>query len=75
MTNSPENFERWQGQVDARLTELERRAELSPLLSEAITAIRVDIATLKAQIRFWSAIGGTGMAGVASLLVALILKG
>lgn len=73
--NDPDSIERWQGQIDARLSEVEKKTDTFLLLTEAITGLRVEIATLRAQMKFWSAMGGAGMTGVVSLLVALLIKG
>lgn len=67
--------DRWQGQIEARLNEVERRTDHFSALYEAITALRVEVATLRAQVRFWSAIGSSGMVGMISLVVALLIKG
>jgi len=66
---------RWQGRIETRVAEVEKRTDALGELNQTISLLRVDIATLRTQLRFWSAVGGALMAGLVTLAVTLLTRG
>lgn len=67
---------RWQGHVDAILTEHSRRFDTLngdvQRAREAAETTATDMAILKTKVAFWSALGGLVGAGVVSGVVAVL---
>lgn len=69
---------RWQGGVDARLAEYERRLTTmngdARVARETAEEIIVQLAVLRTKVAVWASLGGLVGAGVVSGLVALLTK-
>lgn len=73
-----EGIGRWQGTTEATIAAqaviLASQATSIQQNSDRITALQIQMATLKTQIGIWSALGGLAGAGVVSVVVGLVTK-
>lgn len=56
------------------LDKLERLEESSKEVKDTMTAIQLEVQTLKVKAALWGSLAGAGVAGVFSLIVGLILR-
>lgn len=70
------SMERWRGGVDAtqeaHATALASHGVTVAGMQQQLTAMQIQMATLKTQVGVWSAVGGLIGAGIVSAAVALI---